>query len=202
VSPAAITKACKGAALKGALVRDRIDLEHPDAVAYLKRDRAPTVPVISAPDPGPAKPPHEPELADGTPDFEGEPVIETGQDIGSYADLTLRELVEKFGTERSFKDWLEALKKIEDIREKRLNNEEYQKSLISRDLVKTHVIGMIDGANRRLLHDAPKTLSRRLFALARSGAEIEEAEGTVREIISSHLRVVKDNAVKILGQTE
>lgn len=213
VSPAAVTKACKTGKLTGAMVNDRIDANHPEAVAYRNtprdapnrgshRSELPPADDASTPDPAPPLAPSLPALPPGTPDFAGEPPAEPGTDIGAYADLTLRELVDKFGTERSFKDWLEALKKIEDIREKRLNNEEYQKSLISRELVKTHVFGSLEAANRRLLTDTPKTLARRLYALAKAGAPIEEAETLIRDNVSSHLDAARAHVVNVLRSSE
>ena len=127
-------------------------------------------------------------------------VTDTGLDISRYADMTLRELVDRFGSVRALKDWLEALKKIEDIREKRLNNEEVQRQLISRELVKTHVFGFLEAGNRRLLGDTPKTIARRLYALARSDQPIEEGEKLVREIIGSQLNPQKERVSKLLRE--
>jgi hypothetical protein len=106
--------------------------------------------------------------------------------------------VKQFGSVTGFKDWLFSLKQIEDIREKRLRNEESEGRLISRELVKTHVFGAIEATNRRLLGDSPKTIARRVYALANSGVVIEEGERTVREIISSHLGLVKTQVTKAL----
>ena len=74
------------------------------------------------------------------------------------------------------------------IREKELRNWEVEGKLIPRDGVRTHVFGAVEGANRRLLRDAPKTIARRLYAMAKSGASVEEAEQVVREIVGSQLR--------------
>ena len=119
-------------------------------------------------------------------------------DVAEIADLTLREIGRRFGTKTAFRDWLLALKQIEDIREKRLRNEQSEGSLIPREPVRAYVFGAIDAANRRLLSDAPKTIARRVYAFAKSGVPIEQAEETVREIIGSQLRSVKTQAAKVL----
>jgi hypothetical protein len=202
VSKMAIGKAMKEGALKPAAVGDRVDMLHPAAVAYVKkhesRRRRDLEPKVST---------NDTSSTDGakTSNGNGAPqrdslVTDTGLDISRYADMTLRELVDRFGSVRALKDWLEALKKIEDIREKRLNNEEVQRQLISRELVKTHVFGYLDAGNRRLLGDTPKTIARRLYGLARSDAPIEEAEKLVREIIGSQLDPQKQRVAKILRE--
>ena len=59
--------------------------------------------------------------------------------IEGYADLTLHELIAKFGTDVQFRIWLESPTIIENVREKRLKNEDLEGSLISRELVRTRV---------------------------------------------------------------
>lgn len=116
----------------------------------------------------------------------------------SAAIQPLVPLAARFSTQTELSDWLDRLKRVEEIREKRLKNEETEGTLIPRELVKTHVFGAIEMVNRRLLTDSPKTIARRLYALAKSGAPIEEAEEVVREIISSQLRPMKDKTVRVL----
>jgi hypothetical protein len=123
---------------------------------------------------------------------------EVESDVGAIADMTIREVVQKFGTVTAFKDWLMALKAIEGVREKNLRNAETEGRLISRDLVQTHVMGAIEACNKRLLRDAPKTIASRVFAVVRGGRTVEEGEQLVREAISKHLRPVKVTAARVL----
>ncbi len=205
VSRVAVGKAMLEGKLQKAVVNDRINPKHPDAVAYLKRQE--TRKRRSSPDLKVEKAEKTPPSSDPAATSNGnsgatvtELVTDTGLDISRYADLTLRELVDRFGSVRALKDWLEALKKIEDIREKRLNNEEVQKQLISRELVKTHVFGFLEAGNRRLLGDTPKTIARKLYALARSDQPIEEGEKLVRELIGSQLGPQKERVSKLLRE--
>lgn len=209
VSRAAITKAC-AKQLSAARHEDRIDQDHPAVKAYLaaraggvpgQAARAPTAKPKAAAkrSSSPTRSPKGKPKRKTAPTAESpEPADQGDENIERYAALTLRQLVAKFGTRRAFKDWLEALKKIEDIRKTRLDNEETEGRLISRDLVKTHVFGAIESANTKLLGDSSKTIARRAAALAKSGAPIEEIEKTVCEILSSQLTPVKNTAVRVL----
>ncbi len=211
VSGAAITKACKKQLAPACLNGGRVDLDHPATRAYLNSKG------VTAPGPTrKAEPPPKPatkatasrrkreETEANAPETDEDRIRaalvrgEKPEDIEALASWTLRDFIDKFGSIRSANDWLDARKKIAEIREKDLKNEERDGTLIERELVKTHVFGAIEAANRRLLTDSPKTISRRLYALARSGADIEEAERVVREIVSSHLKPVKTSAARVL----
>jgi hypothetical protein len=104
----------------------------------------------------------------------------------------LRPILARFGTRRGFRDWLVALKDLEDIRKKRLDNEETEGRLISRELVKTHVFGAIEGSHRRLLGDAPKTIARLLYSMAKTGETIEAGEQRARDVIETVLKTVRN----------
>jgi hypothetical protein len=142
----------------------------------------------------PAKPPAQPGAAASDDDNREA----TPDDIARYANLTLDQLTRRFGTSTAFKDWLEARQRISAIREKDLKNDERSGRLITRELVKTHVFSHIEAANRRLLQDAATTIARRLYAAAKGGTPVEEAEQTVRDILGSHLRPLKATAARVL----
>ena len=179
VSGAAITAALRGD-LAGALVVDRIDQNHETALAYLRDQGV---------DPEEKWPPEE---------MDPDPATTEVRDIGQYMHLTLSELIERFGTERSFRDWLEALNKLESLREKRLNIEERQRTLISRELVRSHVFGAIDAGFRRLLTDTPRTIVAMIYAKAKADVPLEEAERTVREVMQKQLAPIKSTAARVL----
>ena len=179
VSGAAITAALRGD-LAGALVVDRIDQNHETALAYLRDQGV---------DPEEKWPPEE---------MDPDPATTEVRDIGQYMHLTLSELIERFGTERSFRDWLEALNKLESLREKRLNIEERQRTLIRRELVRSHVFGAIDAGFRRLLTDTPRTIVAMIYAKAKADVPLEEAERTVREVMQKQLSPIKSTAARVL----
>jgi hypothetical protein len=162
--------------------------------------RAPT-PKAKGPPGRPRKPTRD------TPDDEREEVghlrPREGVHEGSNEDLRdltdcLMPLVERFGTDLRFSDWLSSLKDIELIREKRLKNGETEGGLISRELVKQHVLGAVESANKRLLGDAAKTIAAKVANIIRSGGGLEEAQRAVREEISKQLKPVKDKAARNL----
>lgn len=218
-SKSAISKRLERTDLKGALVGDRINVDHPATVAFVKAcgkepypAAAPTPPTKkpsrkkAAPTaaPAPASPPPAappaPRRAKGAP-----PVLGWGEDVAAklaesdtWGNLTLREIAARHGTFRTFTDVLTALKTIEDIRKGRLHNEETEGSLISRDLVKAHVIDAIDALFRRLLGDTPKTIARLIYAAAKGGSPVEEAEKIAHDQISSQLKTVKSTAERVL----
>lgn len=222
-----MTKACKGQ-LAAACDGKAIDLDHEAVQVYLaahsreipNSDRAPTAgadpPSKDASKPTALRPQRAKATKSPTtprprrpaqkapPRIESEPG-DAEDDPGDADDvealigqLTIDEVVRRFGTRAKFRAWLDARKKLEDIREKELKNDETLGRLIERELVKTHVFGAIEAGNRRLLGDTPKTLARRLYALAKSGAPVEEAEAVVREVISSQLQPVKATAARVL----
>jgi hypothetical protein len=215
VSGAAITKACRKQ-LAPALVDGRIDLEHEAARGYFgaalterpaasaPTDDAPTSKTKTEPSAASAptkgrkgKPPTSAAPTPPRPPKESPPPPNTVQELDDFGSL-LKPLVKRFGTSRSFRDYLSSLKEIESIREKVLGNDETEGRLISRELVKTHILGAIDAANRRLLSDAPKTIARLVFALAKSGGSVEQAEQVAREQISSHLKPVATTAARLV----
>jgi hypothetical protein len=225
VSKPAITRACKTGSIREACQGDRVDLDHPSvAIAYPRAvsedppsaartdaatpDRsksarrqvaAPTAPAETGPKRQSATDDAPP--SDG-PDELAEEIHSLGQGA-SKEDLlrltrALRPILNRHGTRRAFRDWLGALKDLEDIRKRRLDNEETEGRLISRELVKTHIFGAIEGSHRRLLGDAPKTIARTLYGMAKSDEPLEAAEERVRELISTVLKPVKATATRVV----
>ena len=169
--------------LKAAVIGDQVDADHPSVIRWLairadnlakQRDR---------------------NAASGTAvDVDFDKIY---GDLGELAHV-IRLIVDKNGTKRSFKDWLDALKRIEDIRKTRLDNDLTEGGLIERELVKKHVMGAIESAFRRLLVDTSKTATARIYAAAKAGQPIEEAELILRTLITSQLKPLKSTAVRNL----
>ncbi|HKY40799.1 MAG TPA: hypothetical protein VJN18_32915 [Polyangiaceae bacterium] len=121
----------------------------------------------------------------------------SNQDLKQLSDGLLP-YVERFGTDLRMGDWLEQIKNIELIREKRLKNGQTEGGLISRELVKTHIIGAVESAIKRLLGDAAKTIAAKTFNVFRSGGGLEEAQRATREEISKQIKPVKDKVARNL----
>ena len=220
VSPAAVTKACKsglGQAVRGRGRGALIDIDHPAAAEYLgdahplptsEADRADEAPKrrtetrrgndekapsqraakgISTPKRSTRKAPSATSLAALAPPEEGAGSTEDLEELAQ----ALRPLVRRFGTETAFAKWLDQLKKIEDIREKRLKNDETVRTLVQRDAVKQFGFAYIDAAQKLILRDAARTIAMRLYAMAKVGEPMEEAERTARELLGSNLRPMR-----------
>jgi hypothetical protein len=128
----------------------------------------------------------------------GEYVYEVPEDIQAFADMTLRELIERFGTDTRFVDWLKATQAIEAINEKRLKNAQTRGELVNRQLVRVGIIEPLDSAHIKLLTDGAKTIARRSTAMHDAGRELEEIEKFVADQISSFIRPVKSKVARAL----
>lgn len=164
------------------------------AKASKRKPSEPTAPPPTRPDPGAPAAPGAGAPAKGKrarpPKRDSAPTPDAQGFVDELEDLTLIQICARYGTVSAYKAHLEAFEKRERALKYRLENEEAEGRLIERELV-ARVISSFDGANRKLLSDGPKTISRRLYAMARAEHTIEEAEATVHEIISSILKAVK-----------
>ena len=212
VSRAAVTKAC-ATLLSGAVSGSKIDIDHPDAVAYIRSKQTPKTPANPK---AKRKPPAAPKVkrktkapkapsARKTPKVDAEtpspldePHYSKDKNIDRVLHMTLAQLVKAFGTDEQFKAWATANKVLSDTREKDLKVAKMEGSLIPRELVQTHIFGAIEAANLRLLSDTPKTLVRRLYALAKAGESVEDGEKLARDLISDQLRSLKATAKRLL----
>lgn len=129
--------------------------------------------------------------ADSNPHQDDNQLIEVPDDIEAMADLTLRELIEKFGTSTRFHDWLKALKEIEAVNEKRIKNAQSRGRLISRALVETGVIDAFNSAHLRLLTDGAKAITAAVVAKHQAGVTEQEIEVYVTDVVGSFIRPVK-----------
>lgn len=130
--------------------------------------------------------------------FDEEQVLDVPDNIAAYADMTLREIIEKFGTDVRFVDWLKAVKAIEDIQEKRLKNEQTQGNLVNRDLIRVGIIEPLNTAHVKMMTDGAKTISVRVPAMANAGEDKVAIEHYVSDLISSFIRPVAAKVERVL----
>lgn len=128
----------------------------------------------------------------------GAPDPLTAANVEIYLDKPLRQVIAQFGNLSAFADEVEVVKKAEETRRVYLQNEESEGELISRELVRGHVFSWLDGLARKLLRDSAKTIVRRVYAMAKSGADIEAAEAVARENLSSQIQPAKAQIAKAL----
>jgi transcriptional regulator with XRE-family HTH domain len=196
VTKMAISKALQ-AKLKPAAVGDRIHLDHPVVVTYLERKRAQRERVLAKPLPP----------AERRPGPRGEEYIEPLDPTGEADDAEqipdedrelLRNMADKYGGRRAFRDWLDALKRIEDIRKLRLDNDETEGRLIARELVEKYVFAAIESSHLRLLRDLPKSAALRVLAAFKAGGAAEEGERLIRELVATQLKPVRGSVNRAL----
>jgi len=113
------------------------------------------------------------------------------ENIQEFADMSLREIIEKFGTDTAFIDWLKSVQMIEMINEKRLKNATTEGALVSRDLVRVGIIEPIDACHIKLLTDGAKTIARRATAMHSAERPLDEIEKFVADQLTSFIRPVK-----------
>lgn len=188
-------------ALRPARVKGgRVDIEHPCVAEYIARkggDVAELDKIARRKDVARFNANVDPVGRD-----KGSPEINDDADLDELLHLTVGELFERVGSVGGFSDWLAARKLRAEVQRLELANAEKAGTLIPREPVKTHVFGLIDSTYRRLLSDAPKTIARRMYGLAKAGAPLEEAEREVREINSSLIKAIKATAKRQLDTGE
>jgi hypothetical protein len=78
---------------------------------------------------------------------------------------------------------------------------ELQRGLhVEREYVQTHLLSLIDAVFLRLLRDSSRSVTARTFALAKSGASLEQGITEHRALISAQLAQLKVTAVRLLGE--
>lgn len=123
---------------------------------------------------------------------------EVPEHIREFGNMTLLEIIDKFGTDERFANWLKASKSIEDIHGARVKVAEKEGELIPRKLVETHVFAAMSDLHKRILKDAPKTIVARATEAHDSGEAKEQIEVIVRDIISNQIRAMKQKVTGAL----
>ena len=190
ISTAGVAKLVRTRLVK-AMVGKRVDIQHPDAIEYLKSKlgKGIVTELISVPieKPPPPPPPEQVELP---------------EDIEAVADLTIRQVVEKFGTVTAFSDWLKAMKSIADIKEKHLKNDAALGRVIDKEYVANFMFGAFETSYSQLVNDAPRTICATIVESHEAGESIEVLQQQAQKIISSQIKGVKDKLKKALKNAE
>lgn len=119
-------------------------------------------------------------------------------EIAEVADMTLRQVVAKYGTMSRFADILRALKSIEDIHEKRLKNAQTDGTLVTRKLVKVGIVDVFNSAHLRVMADGAKTITAGVISKHAAGAELPEIEAHVSDVLGSFFKPVKGKITRAL----
>jgi hypothetical protein len=182
-------------------------------VPRLKRGSAPVTvsPPTSAPPPGSPSNAAVSSAPEGAPTVRGRAAAREGvkygnvpnpgelpENIAAFANLTLREVVERFGTDVRFADYLRAVKELEGIQQIRIKNAKAEGALVNRALVQATVLDPIDSAHVQLMTDGARTIAARAVAMVKAGASVEELQEFVEKRVGSFIRPVKRRIMRAL----
>lgn len=119
-------------------------------------------------------------------------------DVSTLLELPLREVLDRYQSVQGFADWLDIRKSIADTHRVESRNLRDDGQLISRELVKQSVLGLVENQNLRLLENAPRKARIGVLALAEARAPAEEVEAEIRRAISSELTLAKRQVANAL----
>ena len=186
VTPASVTRACYRS-LKLAVVGKRIDVNHEIAIAYLDKHAKKKIASPHIRGPAAAK-----ETKKRKALLEINDVIrEPSGGIHKFINMTLGELINKYGTDTAFLDWLKASKTIEDIQEKRLKNAAAAGELVSRVLV-IKALDAVDTAFTQMLTDGSKTIAIRVHSAVKAKKSVSDIEILVCELMGTFIKPAKE----------
>lgn len=201
VSRAAVTKACKSF-LSDAVLPSGVDVTHPLVRDWLRGHGVDTLPEVSAAAKqkgskrtrkAPArKPQPKQSVAQPTPP----PAV---HDLEHLEDLTIREVVMRYGSVDGFKRFVDSLKSISEYKYKELRAKQQRGDLVERHKVAGLVFPMIDVAFSRLVTDVPVAVSKSVVARVQSGGPetYTDVQKIIRDANSRVLKNVKQSATSL-----
>lgn len=201
VSRAAVTKACKGP-LYDAADSKGVDASHPLVRQWLSAHGVTDLPAESDPvKPEPKKrrrarttaktPPPEPPKA-APPDQ----TATVPYELRDLENMTVREVVMKFGSVDGFKRFVDSLKNIAEYKHRELRVRQQRGDLIEREKVAGLVFPLIDVAFARLVSDVPESVSKMVVARCEAGGPDTTADvmALIRDANSRVLKNMKQSA--------
>ncbi len=176
--------------LKAAKRGNGYDPDHPAVLAFVKA-RARKKPGKSS-----AVPAARPSVAPITPPSGDYDLTAIPENIQEYADKPLSELAVLFATDAGFKGWLDGIKKIEDIREKRLKNDEREGQVVAFTLVQKGILDPVEAFLTRLHTDTRKRLAIECHEASKAGAGVEELEAIMADQFESAASALKHTVAR------
>lgn len=193
VNRSTIHKAVKTDRLGDAVVGKKINLHHPLAVAYLaekelvheQKDKASQAEDLAA------------ALFTSDDESEAPPRVDNLKDVEnlllSAQDLTLREIIVTYGTLAEFKKAVESLGKIQDYLNRVDVGRERRGELVERASDSAVLFGLLDQAFRRVICDAPTSMSSEIVAIVLANQNEEDLHKKVAAHITDHLSPIMKN---------
>lgn len=194
-------RACDGP-LYDATTDSGVDVEHPLVVEWLDAHGCHEIPTESAPAPTkkakttkkPKPKPTVPNTTPAKPTARPEP-----HDLEHLEDLTVREVVMRYGSVDGFKRFVDSLKSISEFKYKELRAKQQRGDLIEREKVAGLVFPMIDVAFSRLVTDVPDSVTKLVIARVESGGAdtAADVQKIIRDANSRVLKNVKQSAMNL-----
>lgn len=125
-------------------------------------------------------------------------VAHAPESLRALLDLTIEEVLLKYGTVGDLIDVLKSTKVMTDIEQSRLKIAERRGELIEREFVRLHMMGPLSETILRILADAPRTITVRARALVESAAPNEEVESLVRQLLAREFGDMKARLLRAL----
>lgn len=197
-------RACQGK-LADAVLPTGVDAEHPLVRAWLAShgvDKLPDLPKKS--DAVKTNKKKQPKKSPAVKTVVAEPVpVATNTpdpfDLEHLEDLTIREVVMRFGSVDGFKRFVDALKSISEFKYKELRAKQQRGALIERTKVAGIVFPMIDVAFSRLVSDVPDSVSKLVMARVQSGGSetLIDIQKMIRDANSRVMKNVKQSVIQL-----
>mgnify|MGYP000041206113 CR=1 FL=1 len=203
VSRQAVTKACKpGAPLYDASGGKGVDVEHPLVREWLESHGVRDLPEPRPDVPKPVKSRAKAARAKSPTSPTASPPAETGtvpHELKDLEDLTVREVVMRYGSVDGFKRFVDALKNIAEYKHRELRVKQQRGELIEREKVAGLVFPMIDVAFSRLVSDVPDSVSKLVVARTESGGPdtTTDVRNLIRDANSRVLKNLKQTAARL-----
>lgn len=126
------------------------------------------------------------------------------EDLEDLGAMTLREVVERFGTLRALSDAVKARKDFADMKVKESAAAQRRGQLVNRALVSAIIVPLIDLAFRRLVGEMPTALTEQIIARVLAGGEDlkVDVEALIRRETSGILTDCRDGVAKELKAAE
>jgi len=161
----------------------RIILNKKESLAEAKKNKnnggGQPVEVIQTPAPAPTPTKRGKKKANGiiklepghTPAEPQKPASIGGYPLDQLESMTVKQVVEKFGSIDGFKRFVDTLRSISEYNLREIKIQERRGELVSVEFISRAVYQLIDQTYKRLIDDVPRSISSQVLAVAETGGD-------------------------------
>ncbi len=117
--------------------------------------------------------------------------------VDNLDSMTLREIVEKFGTIQGFKTYVEALRLIADTKQRELKLKVDDGDVISTDFVVSYLYPLFDLSYTHLVSSIPEQISLNVIDMVNAGADHIEIKEYIKGENSKSIIKIKEEMDKL-----